>query len=80
MVRTASGPRPIDSLILIEIPDMQVLATRDLIFDEQPSSKQFLYKGLALDVVVGENLSPELLRGAIKVAVIVREILRCDEE
>ncbi|HXI41608.1 MAG TPA: hypothetical protein VNH83_16620 [Bryobacteraceae bacterium] len=59
---------------------MQVLAIRDVIFDEQPGPNHFEYQGLAINAVIREGLSFQLARASLEVPIVVREIQRCDEE
>jgi hypothetical protein len=63
-----------------ETLDMQVNAAVIFVFDEQPNPEQFLYQGLAINLVIGEGLGLELLRRAVETAVVVGEVQRCDEE
>jgi hypothetical protein len=66
--------------MLKESFDMQVLAIRDLILDEQPMPQQISYQGFTINAVIREGLSFELARASFEVPVVVREIQRCDEE
>ncbi len=70
----------VNSLVFLEILDMQIEFVCDPIFDEHPDAKHLDYQGLAVNGVVWESLGFELSCATVEIPVIVREIQRCDEQ
>jgi hypothetical protein len=70
----------INSLVLFEIGDLQVLAIRDPINCHEAHVRQFTHQRRNLDGVAWENLHFEALRAVLKTPFIVGKIPGADEE
>jgi hypothetical protein len=63
-----------------EVLDMQILLPARFIFDQEPRVEQLLDQGLDVEIVVGEDLSLQLLGRTREPALIVCERPCADEE